>query len=378
MIYIDNSYSTIDTTELQLGERVYVINEQTVYKYVREIKEYSKNVPFIDLIVSGNFDTDRSEVPLCYSKIDNNMPDERDTETFPDGATYFIPKNNQTLVKQYGKWISNNSGTSNIIYSQEDPKINSNPLKIGQIWTNIKTGQIWVCIDNTEDANVWINQKDQYIRPLPDIEKFDVFGDGSALSFVPFQDGPIDLSGIYKLSEHGAIQYDNTLLGHSAKFDGKSYVLYENLTPINSDSITTTLWFKCDGRPTRDRCLFHCSYSGTNTFSIWVRRNQLFVIINDTTITSSKVYKPDEIVQPFFVALTSNGNYYINGVLDRKTKRSVNPRHFKMQTIIGADRDGRSINDWFVGHISNVRIFNRVLTDQEIKDLYEAGLEMVS
>ncbi|TEY00360.1 hypothetical protein [Campylobacter sp. US33a] len=39
-----------------------------------------------------------------------------------------------------------------------DPTDDVNPLKVGVTWVNTTTGEIFICIDNTENANVWLNK----------------------------------------------------------------------------------------------------------------------------------------------------------------------------------------------------------------------------
>ena len=49
-----------------------------------------------------------------------------------------------------------------IINSSENPKTNTNisseDLKLGILWINNVTGEVFTCIDNTLDKNIWIGQ----------------------------------------------------------------------------------------------------------------------------------------------------------------------------------------------------------------------------
>ena len=44
------------------------------------------------------------------------------------------------------------------IVSQNNPAYNTNPPYAPFIWTNYVTGEMFVCIDNTKDNNVWQGQ----------------------------------------------------------------------------------------------------------------------------------------------------------------------------------------------------------------------------
>ena len=45
------------------------------------------------------------------------------------------------------------------IISENNPSLDTNPPSIPYIWTNVVTGEIFVCIDNEKDNNSWIGQR---------------------------------------------------------------------------------------------------------------------------------------------------------------------------------------------------------------------------
>lgn len=47
-----------------------------------------------------------------------------------------------------------------------DPTSSINPVRVPSTWLNILTGKIWVCTDNTEDANVWVAQRPPFSGAL--------------------------------------------------------------------------------------------------------------------------------------------------------------------------------------------------------------------
>ena len=46
-----------------------------------------------------------------------------------------------------------------ITISENAPTITTNPPYFPFIWTNVVTGELFVCVDNTKDTNVWVGQK---------------------------------------------------------------------------------------------------------------------------------------------------------------------------------------------------------------------------
>lgn len=52
------------------------------------------------------------------------------------------------LLTQHDMPVANYVGT-------EDPTATTNPVRVPFTWVNMLTGRLWLCVDNTEDANIW-------------------------------------------------------------------------------------------------------------------------------------------------------------------------------------------------------------------------------
>ena len=39
-----------------------------------------------------------------------------------------------------------------------DPTATTNPVRVPVSWLNITSGELWICTDNTTDANIWKGQ----------------------------------------------------------------------------------------------------------------------------------------------------------------------------------------------------------------------------
>jgi hypothetical protein len=47
---------------------------------------------------------------------------------------------------------------SKIIVSENNPAYDTNPPYVPYLWTNSVTGELFVCIDNKKDTNIWQGQ----------------------------------------------------------------------------------------------------------------------------------------------------------------------------------------------------------------------------
>lgn len=54
------------------------------------------------------------------------------------------------------------------------PSVDTNPAKANPLWLDTATGEVFVCVDNTVDANVWAGQYGNKVEP-------ETFDDGSAI-----------------------------------------------------------------------------------------------------------------------------------------------------------------------------------------------------
>jgi len=53
---------------------------------------------------------------------------------------------------------------SHIIVSENNPAITTNPPSIPYQWINTTTGEMFVCVDNAKDMNIWQGQAGTEIK----------------------------------------------------------------------------------------------------------------------------------------------------------------------------------------------------------------------
>ena len=87
-----------------------------------------------------------------------------------------------------------------IYKSANNPTITTNPREKGILWANFSLGDLFMCMDNTTDKNVWVSIKNgKFIKPRK-IYTFDLFGDSSAKGLFELDGDVSDTGNIATLS----------------------------------------------------------------------------------------------------------------------------------------------------------------------------------
>jgi hypothetical protein len=93
-------------------------------------------------------------------------------------------------------------GGAGIQGSTSNPAVGTNPADEGHIWVNTTSGAVYVCRDNTSNANVWqaLTDESEDIVPATRFSgAYDFFGDGSAKALWQFDNTgtAVDTGGNY-------------------------------------------------------------------------------------------------------------------------------------------------------------------------------------
>ena len=205
-------------------------------------------------------------------------------------------------------------------------------------------------------------------------QTLDIFNDNSCIATYTFDNETAeDLSGNYNGNWYGTEQYDTGKFGKAAKFNGNSYI---DTGFINTSltKFSLSCWIKCDnysnlgnysgllmnkGNSGDKRYGFRIKHKNDNP-CIWNGADNLFDEINMSEYNG--VFVNLALV---FDSEISYAKLYINSEL--KQEITIN-EGLKFDTaIIGYNNQD---NTGFNGLIDQVRIFNRALTDDEVKQLY--------
>ena len=271
---------------------------------------------------------------------------------------------------------NNNTTTqsSNIKHADVDPTISEN-LPQGTIWVNDETGKLFICSDNTKDNNVWTSCKfDIAIAPTT-TNIVDFFGDGSGVALYQFNGNGNDTGGVCN-SEDINVTYDVGKFDQAGQFNGSnSYVKIKAADlPNVTNVITITGWFKLNSA-SGYRILFNLGgylaelqYSGS---TLQVAYGNSWSWNNVKSVSN---YNQFNFIALSYDKNSGNVRVYLNGELVYSGKKASSYQFGNPKGLIGIGArldysDGKP-RSYFSGAIDQVRLFNKELTLDEIKQLY--------
>ena len=258
------------------------------------------------------------------------------------------------------------------IIRSTDPTIYEN-LNKNIIWLNAKTGEMFTCINNTQDKNIWVGTKTgKIIRPVPNADKFDFFDDSSTLYFSKLDGSAKDIGGVYKPKEKNIV-YKEGVENLCACSDRNGNIQIKGLD-IN-DTVTIGTWLNWNGNN-------GVMPFGFNTYDLYTLNGILgFNTSNgDVTGFDYKEYKAKWVYAVVTFKNNELGSIFINGIEQtlNKTYRSFSSGNAKVSstfTIFGWNK-GTSYRKF--GKIDRLRIINRELTDQEAQELSQAEIDYIN
>ncbi len=255
-----------------------------------------------------------------------------------------------------------------------DPTIYEN-MDQDTLWVNKRTGDIFTCINNTIDANIWVGTKSgKLIRPIPPADKVDFFSDGSTVGFYPLYTDASDMTGRYPGKAQNIVW--EPLFDKFVASSTKNGTIKIKKLPFgkNTETVTVASWVFWDGSNSVmpygwDKYDLYCSDGklGFNTASGDIHG------INFTQYKNQWVY----MVTTFKKG--ELGNIYINGV-EQTLNVSVGSFTAGTATMdstftIFGWRAGSSYRRF--GLVGRLRLFNRELTPQEVGQLTIAEVEFI-
>lgn len=266
--------------------------------------------------------------------------------------------------------------TVDVLKQSKDPTISINPSGTGVVWVNEKTGDSFVCTNNTPNENVWVGMKTgKLIRPVPPADKFDFFGDSSIILFAPLNGTAEDMGGLYNGNEQ-RIVYEDLFDEQIASSTNNGTIKFENL-PITSETtdITVTSWVYWTGKNST-------MPFGWDAYDIWCQDGNLgFNTFNsDLYGFNFKDYKNQWIYLSIVFKQGTLGKIFINGaeqILSQKrgTFNSAKGILSNKFSIFGVNTSTGYRN---FGKIGRVRLFNRELNTLEIQTLTQAEVNMIT
>jgi len=304
---------------------------------------------------------------------------------YKEGILYFLPGDTQEDIQSWIDSFECNIAEDEIYNSVQnidintvvrtvDPTIYEN-LSKDIIWVNKRTGEIFTCIDDTIDANIWRGTSPgKLIRPIPPADKLDFYDDGSCVGFYKLCDNARDSTGKYHGKDYliNYVQAYDGLVADSVKYNGtiKINLPFSNTTDI----VVVAGWIKWKGQnatmPFGWASYDLYCYGGNLGFN--TARGDLYGI-------DFRDYKNKWIYVVVEFKKGEVGNLFINGI-----KQSLSQRLGSFNSGSALIDDTFSIFGWKsgrsyrkFGEVGRVRIFNRALSDLEVEEITEAEFQLV-
>jgi len=316
---------------------------------------YSKEI----IIDNTGNDTSYENNLICISLTPNNF--DFDKARFDGSDIRFVDSDGVTLLDY---WIEKYDVDNQIaIIYVKIPLLSANQTKSIYMWYGNPNAT------SIADRSVVSYKRINYLTADP-------FNDNSCVAYYPFDGNADDYSEhYYHGTWHGNEQYDDGLFGQCAKFDGNSYIIRGPVLGSYPSRFTVSLWLHSGGS---GYVLQHgCSYD-TSFFGISVSDNKVYA--STRAIDWGVVYSTSAGLHASWNFITVTYSYpvrtlklFIDG--DMKGSSAVRPLEHHNFLCFGAEHTigGNVIGGYesiFTGKIDNVHIFNRVLTEEEIKALY--------
>ncbi|MCC5930840.1 MAG: OmpA family protein [Cyclobacteriaceae bacterium] len=209
------------------------------------------------------------------------------------------------------------------------------------------------------------------------------------IAHFPFESGPDDISLRHKGVIHGASLKESRCGEMSYYFDGKtSYIEYGNDPDLNGkfSGLSFGAWIKPEAYFTMELSTILAKWAfdpKNDHFGLWINKNlKVIAAVSSDREMENGIFSQKNLISDtwhhVFVTWHSNGQIaiYIDGVLDKtgkQTGRGINA-HSEAPLRIGRQVFNR--NRPFKGNISDVRIYNRHLSHEEVHALFTQGNEI--
>jgi hypothetical protein len=208
---------------------------------------------------------------------------------------------------------------------------------------------------------------------------FDIFGDGSCIALYEFENNLNDTGGSYHLegSNYSFVDSFNTSAGRALSLQGTpdSYVRRLNINVPNI--VTVSFWVKTNNlnknqsfigfsKPSNFVDVYYWGADSTKALGINCWNNDCYGIAYANTVLSDWTH----IVAEFNMGDLFSSKMWINGEpvsLSQVRGTTIASAVATQDLVIG---NGFYSDQALEGYIDHVRIFNRALTDDEVKTLY--------
>ena len=201
-------------------------------------------------------------------------------------------------------------------------------------------------------------------------------GDNSLMLYLPFDQTLKELSGQGNdgVFDKGNPQWEDGKFGQALLIKQGDFVEIDHDSSLDlKTEHTISFWLKWDGVGSSWSPFIAKRQAGGANYQSWVGSDRIFDYYNGIAVVSADT--PISLGNEWvFLTTTHDGkntvSFYIDGSFDSEKAQPVgNPNNFPL--LVGQD----GVGNFGAGAIDDVAIFNRALTEDEIKRLMEEGVK---
>jgi hypothetical protein len=245
-------------------------------------------------------------------------------------------------------------------------------------------------VKNNIGFNMWLYHNSAYTG---DNTRYDDLLNSSAYSEHTQDFSCGSLVGYWKFDEtSGSTAYDSSgngnngnvngstwttgRVGNALSFDGSNdYVEVQNSPSLNStQEITVMTWINASSQQTYAWPRIACKM-------FWLNSGWCFLVKNDSRVLRWEIYTPNQRVVNGTTNILDNQWHHVAGTYDKNNLTIYVDGIFEANLTENADMINNNINltigssgsQWFKGSIDEVKIYNRALSAEEIRNEYQFG-----
>jgi len=205
----------------------------------------------------------------------------------------------------------------------------------------------------------------------------------SCLAYFPLDYDASDKSGNYSGTPSNVEFVENGKINYAARFDGSSSIIELEDNILQNSSLSVSMWFWGPPSTSGWNTLYNnTGYSSGSRFLgyyLVCKNDKLLVYTSNTSVGSDSSYTMSasyNIGAWNFIAMTIDSTnhlkLYLNGAAAESftTGGYAFDNSYPMNVTIGARKSSGSATEWIESVIDEVRIFNKILSSDEVTTLY--------
>ena len=235
--------------------------------------------------------------------------------------------------------------------------------------------------------NGWLDEVNLFNRALSQSDITDLYNQASLVAYYKMDEteggtapGGKDINDYSGQANHGTnngANYGTTgIIGTALEFDGTDYVDVGNNAVLTPSDISISAWIKASTLDTYNGIITN-KPDANHGINLQIGTSRIAALVGDGSAYTyvNTTWAPDVDIW-YHIVITHNSSdnnniLYVNGNNENEATRAL-AYSTPVNTIIGRFYTGSLP---FNGLIDEIRIYNRVLSSDEVTDLYNKGTE---